>query len=87
MAQAKTRKIRLDKIIKRKAFQDGFKSARRKEGWTKDYDKLDGKEQWDFERGRMLGVIAPNMLLMIKGEVSEQAIAKFSEALTHKWII
>lgn len=83
--QVRTKKIRLVYLMKRAPFIRGFKDAQKGKPFDPDA-YLEGALQWDYERGRQLGVIFSGPL-KIKRELNAGALVAFHEALQQKAII
>lgn len=81
VGQQRVVKAKLTTIIGRKAFGVGFESARKGEGWPADYNSMEPRDQWSFERGRQLAIIAPTIILKNGRSVTQGAVKAFAEAL------
>lgn len=80
-------KNNLSTIIGSASFQLGFESARNGKGWPSSYDKLDPRSQWRFERGRMLGIIAPHVTLKHGRSTTREAINAYLAAQQAKELL
>ena len=79
--------VSLTTIIKSKAFRLGFETAKRGEPWGAEYEKMDVREQWLFERGRMFGIVAPHVKPMTGIQVEPAAIHALSDAFKSRAVI
>ena len=80
MSQARTKQGSITFIMSRKAFALGFKTAVAGEGWPSEYDRMETRDQWFFEYGRMLGAYAPHVTLKHGRTVTREAQRAFVEA-------
>lgn len=80
MSQARTKQGSITFIMSRKAFALGFQTAVAGEGWPADYDRMETRDQWLFEYGRMLGAYAPHVTLKRGRTVTREARRAFVEA-------
>ena len=85
--QQRVRNVSLSSIMRSKAFRLGFETAARGEGWPREYDRMNMKDQWDFERGRMLGVLCPKLTLKAGSRVLLTAQKAFAFGFQIKSII
>ena len=83
--QVRTRPTTAISVMKRTPFARGFKDAQKGNPFDPEVYR-DGKEQWDYERGRQLGVIFSGPL-KVKRQINAGAILAFVGALQQKEII
>jgi hypothetical protein len=83
--QITTKPVRIDTIIRSKAFVTGFTEARR--GKSPDFDRFRfAKEQWDYERGRLLAFVFPGNIKQGRAVTNSACIA-YAVAHNQKAII
>lgn len=81
-AQIKTRMVRISDIIGHPAFALGFFEAKAGQGFSRNYEKLDTRGQWQYERGRILAIVAPQVRLKAGGKITTEAISAYARAHT-----
>jgi hypothetical protein len=77
-----TRRVSTRWILSQPAFERGLTDGRANRGFPQEYDRWDINDQWNYERGRWLAVIAPaDVLLRIKGKINPRAGELFDRLL------
>jgi hypothetical protein len=75
-------------ILSQPTFERRLADARANRGFPQEYDLWDTNDQWNYERGRHLAVVAPaNVPLRIKGKINPRAIELFDRLLLALWAI
>jgi hypothetical protein len=80
--QEKTRVVSIDSIVASPDFARGFSEVRNGQPFNPDND------EWDYERGRAFGFIAPlNLPLRISGRLNPKALKLATAAFSRKLLI
>lgn len=91
MSNSKKKRVSIKSIINSPAFCEGFSDARDKWGKTSFpnfYEIMEKNEQWNYERGRVLAIVAPELLKLKRGKrVTDEAINAFHLAFKRKELI
>lgn len=64
-----------ESIMSASSFKQGFIDARAEMGFRQSYERMDPDLQWNYERGRMFALLAPNFVL--GRVVSREALEAF----------
>jgi hypothetical protein len=74
--QVETRSVSIESIMRTAAFRHGVNDVRK--GRTPRFDKWGDGDDWDYERGRQFGIIAPRDLeVVIQGRLNPNAVMFF----------
>lgn len=85
MSQIKTKVVTVRSVMGSAEFVRGFKDGKNHAPWPK--DSLDLKDGWNYERGRMYGVLYPGIPPKRGRQVDNRALFLFVDAVNSGAII
>jgi hypothetical protein len=81
--QVPTQAVSLRWMVSRPTFELGFADGRGGRGFHHDFERWAADQQWNYECGRLLAVVAPkNLSLNLNGEINPKIVRWWRRANT-----